>query len=75
MIDIPNPSKANTVTLYEMEDAAGMIGISVATLCYHLKQGNIEPIKIGQKNVFTFETVRAFVESRQPPGRPKGDAA
>ena len=72
-IIIPNPSKADTVTLYDMDDFAGSAGITVATLGYHIRAGHLMPIKIGRKYMFTYETLLAFCASRRKPGRPSAE--
>lgn len=66
MITIPNPSKQDTVTLYDMADAAEFLGIAEITLRLRLKQDPdlIRPIAIGRSYVFTRETLDAYAAAR-----------
>lgn len=54
-------------------DAAEYIGLSVHTLRYHVRQGNVLPDNlIGQNWAFSRDTLDKFVARKRPPGRPRG---
>lgn len=59
--------------LFSTTEAAEYLGISVPTLKYHLKKGNIKPEMVGNSLVFTEELLDQFKKSKRRPGRPGKD--
>lgn len=63
------------MNLYSTQEAAAYLGLSVATIKYHLYHTHaLEPdARIGASLCFTQDTLDRFAESRRPPGRPPSD--
>ena len=59
--------------LFSTKQAARYLGISVATMKYHIHVGkNIKPQIVGHGAVFTLEQLDEFKRNRRKPGQRKG---
>ena len=58
--------------LFSTEQAAEYLGLSVATVKYHIYESATlrADAKVGRTLVFTRETLDAFAASKRKPGRP-----
>lgn len=61
----------NTASLFSTIDAAKYIEISLPALKYHIKEGNIKPVLVGNSLVFTKVQLDEFIKIRRAPGRPR----
>lgn len=64
-----------TKELYGTKDAAEYLGMSLPNVKYHVRVGNLCPVKIGKTLVFTRAQLDAFQKNRRPPGRPRKQEA
>ena len=60
-----------SVKLYGTKEAAEYLGLSVPTIKYHVKQGNLTGQKVGHSLVFTRAELDRFKREKRPPHRPK----
>jgi len=51
-------------------EAAEYLGMSVPALKYHVRQGNVTPVRIGKTLVYRRSELDEFAENRRRPGRP-----
>lgn len=62
--------------LYTVGQGARLIGMKVATLSYHHREGNVTPDEVRDgRALFYEETLRRFHATRRPEGRPSKGAA
>lgn len=72
MLTIPCPSCQESVPIYTTAEAARYLGISQATVKYHVHvAGNLRPHRLGNSLFFTQAQLDEFQASRRPVGRPK----
>ena len=57
--------------LYSTKAAAKYIGLSVAGVKYHIREGNLKGQLVGNSLVFTQDELDNFKSTKRPPGRPK----
>ena len=57
--------------LYSTAEAAIYLGTSVSTVRYHIGQGNLNPVKVGNSRVFSKQQLDFFLVNRRKPGRPR----
>lgn len=57
--------------LYGTREAAEYLGLSVPTVKYHVKQGNLKKVLVGHSLVFTKVELDRFRKEKRPAHRPK----
>ena len=57
--------------IYSTREAAAYLGISVPALKFYIRQGRLQPAKVGHSLVFTQNQLDAFKPTMRPSGRPR----
>ncbi len=62
--------KKEKLDLFSISDAAQFLGVSVPTIKYHVKQGNLTGRHVGHSRIFTRSELEKFQANRKPAHRP-----